>query len=137
MTSDSNPNPPAPGSPEPQSQPEPAPKTRNSALLNFPGLVAIGLYMFLLAGGIVLYVVQGYAGPLFLVFPVLFIAGGLGLLFLLRWAWALTLTAVTLLAAWYMWSFFTQHSPGFLVQALLNLVFFLYLVRTEVRAKLR
>ena len=55
---------------------------------------------------------------------------------LLRWAWALTLAAVALLAGWFLWSFTTQRIAGSLVQGLLNLVFFLYLVRTEVRKNL-
>jgi len=71
-----------------------------------------------------------------LIFPALFVAAGLGLLLLLRWAWALTLAAVALLAGWFLWSFTTQHVAGSLVQGLLNLVFFLYLVRTDVRRKL-
>jgi hypothetical protein len=33
--------------------------------------------------------------------------------------------------------FSSQHQAPTLIQGLLNLVFFLYLVRTEVRAKLR
>ena len=61
----------------------------------------------------------------------------LGLLLLLRWAWALTLAAVALLAGWFLWSFTTQHVSASLVQGLLNLVFFLYLVRTDVRKNLR
>ncbi len=133
MTADPNPNPSATGSPEPQLKPQ----TKGATLLKFPGLVAIGLYMLLLAGVVVVFVVQGHVGALFLVFPPLFIAGGLGLMMLLRWAWALTLAAVALLAGWFFWACVSQHVSSFLLQGLLNLVCFLYLVRTEVRAKLR
>jgi hypothetical protein len=56
---------------------------------------------------------------------------------LLRWAWALTLAAVALLAGWFFWACVSQHVASFLLQGLLNLVCFLYLVRTEVRTKLR
>lgn len=133
MTTDSNPNPPAAVSTGPQINP----KAQKAALFKFPGLIAIGLYMLLLAGVVVLSVVQGRVGALFLAFPPLFIAGGLGLMMMMRWAWALALAAVTLTAAWCLWSFTTLHDPSFLVQGLLNLIFFLYLVRTEVRAKLR
>jgi hypothetical protein len=36
-----------------------------------------------------------------------------------------------------MWKFSVQHQLPFIVQALLNTIFFLYLVRPEVREKLR
>ena len=132
MTADSNPDTPAAGSPEPPVQANAGPVK----LWKLPGLVAIGLYMLLLAGVVVVSVVQGRVGALFLVFPPLFIAGGFGLMMLLRWAWALTLAAVALLAGWFLWSFTTQHDSAALVQGLLNLVFFLYLVRTDVRKNL-
>ena len=56
---------------------------------------------------------------------------------LLRWAWALALAAVLLLAVYNMWLFSSMHLAASLVQALLSWVFFLYLIRTEVRSKLR
>ena len=56
---------------------------------------------------------------------------------LLRWAWALALSAVLLLACYNLWVFSTAHMAPALVQGLLNLVFFLYMIRTEVREKLR
>jgi hypothetical protein len=106
-------------------------------LLKLPGLAAISLYMLILAGVIVLSVVSGQFRPLFLVFSAIFIAAALGLLLLLRWAWALTLGAMALLTGLFVWRFSQQHEIPFLVQGLLNLVFFLYLVRTEVRERLR
>jgi len=36
-----------------------------------------------------------------------------------------------------LWIFSTEHQGAALVQGLLNLIFFLYLVRPEVREKLR
>jgi hypothetical protein len=62
-----------------------------------------------------------------------FIAASAGLLLLLRWAWALALSAVFLLAVYNLWIFASLHQGAALVQGLLNLVFFLYLVRPEVR----
>jgi hypothetical protein len=76
-------------------------------------------------------------GFIYLVFSALFIAGALGLLLLLRWAWALTLAAVAILSGSFLWGFSLQHSYSSLVQGLLNLLFFLYLVRTDVREKLK
>lgn len=133
MTADANPNSAATGSPEPRLKP----RAKGATLLKFPGLVAIGLYMLLLAGVVVVFVVQRRVGALFLVFPPLFFAGGLGLMMLLRWAWALTLAAAVLTAGLSLWSFANERNFGYLVQGLVNLVIFLYLVRAEVRVKLR
>jgi len=106
-------------------------------LLPLPGLAAIALYLLVLAGVIVLGVAGGHYPPLFLVFSAAFITAGAGLLMLLRWAWAMALGAVFLLAGYYLWIFAGQRQGPALVQGLLNLVFFLYLVRTEVRKRLR
>jgi hypothetical protein len=110
---------------------------RVRSLLLLPGLAAISLYMMVLAGINILGVATGQTPPAFLVFSALFIAAGLGLLLLLRWAWALTLAAVVLLVALFVWKFAASHDIPFAIQGLLNLVFFLYLVRIEVREKLR
>lgn len=107
-------------------------------LLPLPGLAAISLYLLVLAGVIILGVVGGGHYPfLFLIFAAAFMTASAGLLLLLRWAWAMALGAVALLAAYDLWIFSSRHQGPALVQGLLNLVFFLYLVRTEVRAKLR
>jgi glycerol-3-phosphate acyltransferase PlsY len=107
-------------------------------LLPLPGLAAISLYLLVLAGVIILGVVAGrHYPPVFLVFAAGFIAASAGLVLVLRWAWALALGAVFLLACYNLWIFSTEREAPALVQGLLNLVFFLYLVRTEVRNKLR
>jgi hypothetical protein len=56
---------------------------------------------------------------------------------LLRWAWSLALAAVLLLACYNLWIFSVSHEASGVVQGLLNLVFFLYMIRTEVRVRLR
>jgi glycerol-3-phosphate acyltransferase PlsY len=107
-------------------------------LLPLPGLAAISLYLLMLAGVIIVGVTAGrHYPPLFLLFAAVFIAASAGLLMLLRWAWALALAAVFLLVIYNMWIFTSQHQYPALVQSLLNLVFFLYLVRPEVRDRLR
>ena len=106
-------------------------------LLPLPGLAAIALYLLGLAGVIVLGVSGRHYPTLFLVFSVAFIAASAGLLLLLRWAWAMALGAVSLLTGYNLWVFTSQRQGPALVQGLLNLVFFLYLVRTEVRKRLR
>jgi hypothetical protein len=105
-------------------------------ILQLPGAAAISLYMLILSGVIVVGVVERHYPPLFLILAVAFMAASGGLMRLLRWAWALTLAAVVLLAAYNLWIFSSLRMGSALVQGLLNLVFFLYLVRTEVRAKL-
>lgn len=103
-----------------------------------PGMAAIALYLLLLAGTIILGVVAGrHYPPVYLVFSALFIAACAGLLMLFRWAWALALAAVLLIAVYNLWIFSSRHILPALLQGLLNLVFFLYLVRTEVRSRLR
>jgi hypothetical protein len=112
-------------------------KSQLSSVLKLPGLIAISLYMLLMSGVTVVSVVERSAGLIDLVFSIFFIAGALGLLLLLRWAWALTLAAVAILSGTFLWGFSVQHSYSSLVQGLLNLLFFLYLVRTNVREKLK
>ncbi len=113
------------------------PQGNMRTLLQLPGLIAVSLYMMVLAVINILGVVGGQTPPALLIFSALFIAAGLGLLKLLRWAWALTLAAMVLLVALFLWKFAASHDFPFMIQGLLNLVFFLYLVRTEVREKLR
>jgi len=110
---------------------------RRRALLRLPGLAAIAFYMLILAAVDVLGVVGGQFPPIFLVLSAVFIAACFGLLLLLRWAWALTLAAVVLLTCLFAWKFSQQHEFPYIVQGLLNLVFFLYLVRIQVRSELR
>ena len=108
------------------------------AQLPLPGLAAICLYLLVLAAVIVLGVVSGqHYPPMFLVFAAGFMTASAGLLLHLRWAWAMALGAVFLLVAYNLWIFTSQHQGAALVQGLLNLVFFLYLVRPEVRERLR
>ena len=106
-------------------------------LFRLPGLMAIALYLSVLAGVIILGAVSGNYPPLFLLFSALFFAASGGLLLLFRWAWALALAAVLMLAAYNSWIFSTERIAPALVQGLLNWVFFLYMIRVEVRSKLR
>jgi len=109
----------------------------NRDLFPLPGLIAIALYLLLLSVVIVVGAVGGHYPRLFLILPVFLLAACGGLFMLFRWAWAMALAAVLLLSAYNLWLFAHMHLPQSLVQGLLNLVFFLYLVRTEVREKLR
>jgi hypothetical protein len=107
-------------------------------LLPPPGLAAIALYLLLLAANIALGVTAGHRyPPIFLLFSILLFAASGGLLMLFRWAWALGLAAVVLLSSYNLWIWSRQHLSSAFVQGSLNLVFFLYLVRADVRKRLR
>ncbi len=109
---------------------------RKSVML-MPGMAAIAIYMLVLAATVVVGVASGRMPAAYLVFSALFIAASFGLMLFLRWAWALALAAAVLLFSLFLWRFSIHREPASLIQGLLNLVFFLYLVRTEVRSKLR
>ena len=112
----------------------PVPKAE---LLPLPGLAAISLYLLVLAVVIVVGVVGGHYPALFLVLPVFLFASCGGLLMRFRWAWAMALSAVLMLGGYNLWIFARQHLVPALIQGMLNLVFFFYLVRPEVRERLR
>ena len=64
-------------------------------------------------------------------------AGIFGLLRLTKWGWALVTAGCLLLATGDFYYFTHTHSGFFLIRGLLELVFFLYLIRPEVRDRLR
>jgi hypothetical protein len=114
---------------------EPAVAGKGVQLL--PGVVAIALYMLVLAAVITFGVVGKHVPWIFLIIAPFFVTASFGLLRMFRWAWALTLSAVFLLMSYNFWIFATQRQPPGAIQGLLNLVFFFYLVRVDVRSRLR
>jgi len=100
-------------------------------------MAAIGAWMFLLS---LLGLIGVTLHKLPLVVVVLcaaFAAAGQGLLRQRRWGWALTLGAVFLSALYGMWVLVRFHQFPEIIMVALNLVFFLYLVRPEVRERVR
>ena len=117
---------------EPERTPQP------SRSMPLPGVAAIALYLLLIAGTIVVGVVNGGHYPaIFLLFSISFVTTSAGLIAGFRWAWALSLAAVFLLACYWAWTFSLQRSAPAVIQGFLNLLFFLYLIRPEVRARMR
>ena len=114
---------------------EPAAAGKGPLLL--PGVVAIALYMLVLAAVITFGVMGKHIPWIFLLLAPFFVTASFGLLRMFRWAWALTLSAVFLLMGYNFWIFASQKQPPGIVQGLLNLVFFFYLVRVDVRSRLR
>ena len=102
-----------------------------------PGIVAIALYMFVLSAVITFGVVGKHIPWIFLLLAPFFVTASFGLLRMFRWAWALTLSAVFLLMSYNLWMFLEQKQAPGAIQGLLNLVFFFYLVRVDVRSRLR
>jgi hypothetical protein len=110
--------------------------------LPLPAMAAISLYMLALAvlavaGVLTGRYAAGSARVAVLMLATLFAAAGLGLMRLRRWGWALTLGAVFCCMAFGWYSLFHFHQGQWAVMGVLNLIFFLYLVRPEVIGRLR
>lgn len=107
-----------------------------------PGVTGIAMFLLLLAAlntFAALKGVFGVGGGRYGVLGVctLLVLGVFGLLRMRRWGWAIVTAGALLLGAGYLYLFSRTHVAPMLVQALFGLVFFLYLVRTEVRERLR
>lgn len=112
-----------------------APQAEYRGLL--PAMAGIALYMFVLAGVIGFGAATGRFPRIFLILCVLFVAAAVGLIRLYRWGWALTAAASFLLTSYGVWAYIHTRMAAALVMSFLNLIFFLYLVRPEVRERLR
>lgn len=102
-----------------------------------PAMAGIALYMFVLAGVVGFGAATGRFPRLFLILCVLFVAAAVGLIRLYRWGWALATAASFLLMSYGVWAYIHTRMAAALVMSFLNLIFFLYLVRPEVRDRLR
>jgi hypothetical protein len=105
-------------------------------------MAAISLWMLVLAVLAVVGVLGGHypAGSpriAVLCLATLFAVAGLGLMLMRRWGWALTLAAVFCSMCFGGYSVFRLHQGQWAVMGVLNMIFFLYLVRPEVRERLR
>jgi len=110
--------------------------------LPLPGMAAISLYMLALAlvgvaGVLTGHYPRGAARVGILILCSVFAIAGLGLIRLRRWGWALTLGAVFCSVCYWCYSLFRFHQPQGAVWAVINFIFFLYLVRPEVTGRLR
>ena len=107
-----------------------------------PGVAGICLFMLVLTMLNAFAALQGKFGAGTAKYGVLALctllaAGVFGLLRLRRWGWALVLGGCLTLSLGNLFVFEKTHAGPFLLQGLFALVFFLYLVRTEVRDRLR
>jgi hypothetical protein len=107
-----------------------------------PGVAGICLFLLFFTMVNVYGALQNVYGTGFSKYGVLTICtllavGIFGLLRLRRWGWALVLAGCLLVASGDMYFFSKRHVTFFLIRGLFELVFFLYLVRVEVRNRLR
>jgi uncharacterized membrane protein (DUF2068 family) len=102
-----------------------------------PGIAAIGLWMFALCLIGLIGVTMHRLPLVVLILCAAFAAGGQGLLRLKRWGYALSLAAVFLSMLYGTWVLLRLHQLPAIVMVTINLVFFLYLVRPEVRERMR
>lgn len=112
------------------------------AKLPLPGMAAISLWMLALAligvaGVLTGRYPSGGARVGILILCTVFAAAGLGLIRVRRWGWALALGAIFCSMCFGCYSLFRFHQGQWLVMVVINLVFFLYLVRPEVIGRLR
>jgi hypothetical protein len=110
--------------------------------LPLPGMAAIAIWMLALALIGVAGVFTGHypsGGPRIgtLILCTVFAAAGLGLIQKRKWGWALTLAAVFCSVCFGCYSLFRFHQGQWAVMIVINLVFFLYLARSEVIGRLR
>jgi len=110
--------------------------------LPLPGMAAISLWMLALslmgvAGVLTGHYPGGGARVGILILCTVFALAGLGLMRLRKWGWALTLGAVFCSICFGCYSLFRFHQTQWVVMVAINLVFFLYLVRSEVIGRLR
>ncbi|MGC1297654.1 MAG: hypothetical protein WA869_21690 [Alloacidobacterium sp.] len=102
-----------------------------------PGMAAVALWMLLLCGvglyGVIIHQLPFAA----IVLCAFFAAASSGLLRQRRWGWALSLAAAFLSMCYGAYMLVRFHQPPLIVMVVVNLVFFLYLVRPEVIERLR
>jgi uncharacterized membrane protein (DUF2068 family) len=102
-----------------------------------PGVAAIGLYMFLMCALWLVPISRGQMPKFMLILCVAFAAAGQGLLRQKRWGWAMSLTAIFLAGIQEMWRVAEYHELLMLAAAAFNMILFLYLIRPEVRTRMR
>ena len=106
-----------------------------------PGMAVIAIWMLIEAAVGALGAFQGaFPGPArngVLGIATILLGCGLGLIQRRRWGWALSLAAAFFSFGFGVYAVTRLHEVRYSLMAFLNAVFFLYLVRPEVRARLR
>ncbi|HTV06764.1 MAG TPA: DUF2127 domain-containing protein [Acidobacteriaceae bacterium] len=97
-----------------------------------PGMAVISLWMLAQCGLGLIGVILHKLSPGAIVICLMFAVAANGLLKLKRWGWALTLGAAFLSMCYGAYMLFRFHQFQMAVMLIVNLVFFLYLIRPEV-----
>ena len=106
-----------------------------------PGVAGVALFLLVLTLLNVFAAVRGAFGSSSIKYGVLalctiLVIGLFGLLKMRRWGHAIVLAGCLLLSASYFYVFTRIHQPATIVQGMFMLLFFLYLVRPEVRERM-
>ncbi len=106
-----------------------------------PGMAMIAIFMLFIAlansVNVIVHrdVTRASAMYAILIVSSLIVIGVFGFLRLRRWGWALLLGGCFFYSLGNVTLFFQTHQPGYLLPAAFAMVFFLYLVRTEIRER--
>jgi hypothetical protein len=109
--------------------------TKSAGLL--PGMAVICLWMLALCGLGLVGVITHNLPPGVMIICVIFAVAANGLLKLRRWGWALTLAAAFLSLCYGTFMLFRFHQGPMIVMVVVNLIFFLYLIRPEVLERVK
>jgi len=106
-----------------------------------PGVAGIAMFLLLLTLLNVFAALNGVYGTTAVKYGVLtlctiLVAGLFGLLRMRRWGYSIVVAGCLLMSASYFYMFSKVHQGPAIVQGLFMLLFFLYLVRTEVRDRM-
>jgi hypothetical protein len=107
-----------------------------------PGIAGISMFLLLVTMLNAFAAIHGAFGSTAAKYSVLgvctlLLVGIFGTLRLLRWGWALVIGGCLVMSLGDIMFFVHSHIGFFLIRGLLEMVFFLYLSRTEVRERLR
>jgi len=116
------------------------PQANNSnAPRMLPGMAMIAIFMLFVsvinAVNVITHRDQFRTSALYAILTVatLILVGVFGFLRLRRWGWAMLLGGCFFYSLGNVLTFAQTHQPGYLLPAAFSMVFFLYLVRTEIR----
>jgi uncharacterized membrane protein (DUF2068 family) len=102
-----------------------------------PGIAVICIWNLFLCGIGLIGVISHNLSPLVMILCVIYAIAANGLLKLRRWGWALTLAAAFLSMCYGTYILVHFHQLPIIVMVVVNLIFFLYLVRPEVLERLK
>ena len=109
--------------------------TRPAGLL--PGMAVICIWMLALCGLGLIGIITHSLPPSVMILCLFYAIAANGLLKLRRWGWALALAAAFLSMCYGLYMLFRFHQGPMIVMVVVNLIFFLYLVRPEVLERVK